>query len=220
MDQSVNPQTIAGLLLTVTNGAQTLSTLVDAASTGSSAQWPPDLDAIDIRPENGDIRVTFHTSFTPTATAGRLIRQGEIAKFRKRNIKNMKLISTTSASVKVFADVGVARDGEDDTFTSSILGFGLFNHGELVGSATAIQLPNIAAKFVKFKARIQNTGNVYLGNSASVTVGAGSTSVTAGYELAPGDESPWIAVPGGSIQAFYRICNNATDHLTYITNND
>lgn len=87
--------------------------------------------------------------------------------------------------------------------------------GELQGSATALQMPDIAAKLVRFKAVSSNVGDVYIGG-AGVTVVDGTTDVTTGLELAAGDETGWIPVPEGNLNAFYRICDNAGDDLTYM----
>jgi len=85
--------------------------------------------------------------------------------------------------------------------------------GELAGSATAVQMPDIPARMVNFKARIDNAGRVYIGK-VGVTVPDGTTDTTTGFELNPGDETGWI--PCGNLNEFYRICDNAGDDLTYI----
>lgn len=85
--------------------------------------------------------------------------------------------------------------------------------GELQGSATALQLPTIACKLVKFKAREDNTGNVYIG-AAGVTKPDGTTDATTGFQLDAGEETGWI--PIDNLNRLYRICDNATDDLTYL----
>lgn len=91
--------------------------------------------------------------------------------------------------------------------------FATVKAGELQGSATALQLPDITCAIVKFKALASNAGNVYLGG-AGATVPNGTTDITSGLELAPGDDSGWI--PIDNLNRFYRICDNAGDDLTYI----
>lgn len=86
--------------------------------------------------------------------------------------------------------------------------------GELAGSATAVQMPDIACKLVKFKARYVNTGKVYIGG-AGVTVPNGVTDTTSGLSLNPGEESGWI--PIDNLSRLYRICDSANDHLTYLS---
>lgn len=86
--------------------------------------------------------------------------------------------------------------------------------GELAGSATAVQMPDIESKLVKFKANADNAGNVHIGSSSSVTVAAGTTTTTAGLQLAAGDETGWLPIPNLSL--LYRICDNAGDDLTYL----
>lgn len=91
-----------------------------------------------------------------------------------------------------------------------------FTNGELAGSATALQMPSVVCSYVIFKGHPTNTGNVYIGSS-SVTVANGTTDTTTGMLVAPGEQLSLIPVPGGNLNAFYRICDNATDDLVYMT---
>lgn len=90
---------------------------------------------------------------------------------------------------------------------------GLAGTGELAGSATALQMPTLTCKYVRYKARVTNAGNVYIGG-ASVTKPDGTTDTTTGFSLTPGDDTGWIPVTNTNL--FYRICDNATDALTFI----
>ena len=85
--------------------------------------------------------------------------------------------------------------------------------GEKAGSASASQFASVAAKWVKVKAQYDNAGRVYIGGSA-VTVKDGTTDTTTGYELSPGEETPWL--PLSNLNALYLICNNAGDDVTYM----
>lgn len=85
--------------------------------------------------------------------------------------------------------------------------------GELAGNTGATQLPDITSKMVRFKASAANTGKVYLGG-AGVTKAAGTTTTTAGLQLSAGEDTGWI--PIDNLNRFYRICDNATDNLTYL----
>lgn len=85
--------------------------------------------------------------------------------------------------------------------------------GEIAGSATASQLPDVDCDLVNLKAAVSNAGNVYLGGSG-VTVPDGTTDVTTGFELDAGQETGWI--PLANLNLLYRICDNAGDDLTYI----
>ncbi len=85
--------------------------------------------------------------------------------------------------------------------------------GELVGVTTATQLPDIPCQMVMFVATNSNPSDVYLGISG-VTVAAGTTTTTAGYELRPGATTGWI--PVSNLNLFYRKCDAATDDLTYL----
>ena len=87
--------------------------------------------------------------------------------------------------------------------------------GEIAGSATAVQMPSVAARQVNFKAARTNDGNVYIG-VAGVTKAAGTTTITAGFELDAGEETGWMFVPSENLNSFYRICDNAGDDLLYM----
>lgn len=86
--------------------------------------------------------------------------------------------------------------------------------GELQGSTTALQLPDIDARYVIFKAPIGNAGNVYLGSSTSMTVADGTTDTTTGFLMEPGDVSPVMTLENLSL--LWRRCDNAGDDLTYL----
>jgi hypothetical protein len=94
-----------------------------------------------------------------------------------------------------------------------MLAIGNAKSGELQGSATALQMPDIPCRMVMFKAVQSNVGNVYIGGAA-VTVVDGTTDTTSGFELGPGEQTPWF--PCHSLNIFYRICDNAGDDLTYL----
>ena len=85
--------------------------------------------------------------------------------------------------------------------------------GEGAGSASALQLPDIACRLAKFKATNSNVGDVYLGASG-VTVPDGTLDATSGLELQPGDDSGWILI--ANLNLLYLIGDNAGDDLTYL----
>ena len=91
--------------------------------------------------------------------------------------------------------------------------YGTVKVGELQGSATALQLPDVPCRLVRFKAAYDNAGRVYLGGSG-VTKADGTTDVTSGLQLNAGDDTGWIPVL--NLNQFYRICDNAGDDLTYL----
>lgn len=88
--------------------------------------------------------------------------------------------------------------------------------GELAGSTSAAQLPNVPCKLVRFRALSANAGKVYIG-VAGVTLPNGTTDTTTGLQLAAGDDTGWI--PVDNLNRFYRICDNAGDGLTYLAMN-
>ena len=85
--------------------------------------------------------------------------------------------------------------------------------GEIAGSATAAQCPNIPCKAVMFTAVASNTGQVYLGGSG-VTAPDGTADATSGIELQAGDMTPFIPVE--NLNIFYIICSSSGDDLCYL----
>lgn len=85
--------------------------------------------------------------------------------------------------------------------------------GELAGSAAALQMPSVPCALARFKAAYDNVGRVYVG-TAGVTKAAGTTTTTAGFQLSAGEDTGWL--PVANLNAFYRICDNAGDDLTYV----
>lgn len=85
--------------------------------------------------------------------------------------------------------------------------------GEVAGSASALQMPDIPCRMVKFKATNSNVGDVYIGPS-TVTIPDGTVDATSGLELQPGDDSGWILI--FNLNQLYLICDNAGDDLTYL----
>ena len=84
--------------------------------------------------------------------------------------------------------------------------------GEVQGSATAAQLPNIPCSLVVIKAVNSNAGNVYIGLSG-VTKPDGTTDTTTGVELRAGDA---LTIAVSNMNVLYLICDNATDDITYL----
>lgn len=97
--------------------------------------------------------------------------------------------------------------------TTDFLNLG--QHGELAGSATAVRMPDFPCKGVMFKAPSSNSGVVYIGLSASVTVANGATDTTTGWPLAAGQETGYL--PCENLNQFYRICSVAGDPLAYFS---
>lgn len=85
--------------------------------------------------------------------------------------------------------------------------------GEVSGSATAKQLPNIPCSMVKIKAVGSNAGNVYIGGSG-VTKVDGTTDITTGYELDALEQTDWL--PISNLNLLYLIGDNAGDDIVYI----
>ena len=85
--------------------------------------------------------------------------------------------------------------------------------GELAGSVTTTQCPDITCNAVQFMALTDNVGNVYIGGPG-VTVPNGVTDTTSGVPLAAGN--PLQFIPCRNLKMFYYICDNAGDDLVYL----
>ncbi len=88
-----------------------------------------------------------------------------------------------------------------------------FGSGELAGVITATQNPNRGCQWVKFFAKADNAGSVWIGGPG-VTIGDESTDATTGVPLAQGEQSPWI--PVSNVKETYRICDNIGDAVYYM----
>lgn len=111
------PSLVAGLNISVTNTATLLLSLLNTAAAASfvaNADPWQNLDGVDITPEDGNVRISFHPGLTPTAAAGRLLTQGVTYYFRFKDLDNVRLISTTASAVKCSLSVGKCRQGEFD----------------------------------------------------------------------------------------------------------
>lgn len=89
--------------------------------------------------------------------------------------------------------------------------------GERAGSATAAQLTatSTAAKAIKFRAKADNAGYVYVANwTTGVTVPAATTDATSGWPIGPGEETDWF--PCENLDDWYFIGDNAGDDFSYI----
>lgn len=97
--------------------------------------------------------------------------------------------------------------------TSPFEVFNVIKHGEIAGSATAKQLPDIPCCMVRFSAPNGNVSDVYIGG-AGVTVPEGTQDITSGLELMPGDHSGWLLI--SNLNLLYIICDAAGDDLSYL----
>lgn len=84
--------------------------------------------------------------------------------------------------------------------------------GELQGSATALQCPDIPCTLVYISTDAANAGNVYIGGSG-VTKIDGTTDTTTGLQLKPGVIVPFFVT---NLNLLYRIADNSGDDISYV----
>ena len=85
--------------------------------------------------------------------------------------------------------------------------------GEVAGSTTAKQLPDVACNMLRIQAAADNAGNVYLGG-AGVTIPDGTADATSGIVLDAGVDTGWMSID--NLNKFYIICTNAGDDIVYL----
>jgi hypothetical protein len=132
-------------VISATSTATPILTLIDTAGSTRHA-WRANLDALDITPENGDIRIVIDPSATPvvpTTTKGFLIKQGATFCLRFFPLKDIRVIAT-SGTVSCSLQVGSAETGEvtavsggGGAITSIVPGTGATNLGKAEDSAHA-----------------------------------------------------------------------------------
>lgn len=100
-------------VISATSTATPILTLIDTAGSTRHA-WRANLDALDITPENGDIRIVIDPSATPvvpTTSKGFLIKQGATFCLRFFPLKDIRVIAT-SGTVSCSLQIGSAETGE------------------------------------------------------------------------------------------------------------
>lgn len=119
-------------VIAVTNTATGLFALINTAG-GTSVTFPSNITGVDLYAEDGDIRYLFDGN-TPTTTKGILLKRGERAHLRNKDISKLRLIRTGSSNVAVSVAIGTAANDESDSFSNPE-----------VGLNTAIQAYNAVA---------------------------------------------------------------------------
>ena len=86
--------------------------------------------------------------------------------------------------------------------------------GEKAGSASVAQVvsTDVPCQMVVLAALPTNSGNVYIGASSGVTVPAGTTDLTSGIPLEPGDI---VVMPISNLNLLWRICDNDGDDVAW-----
>lgn len=132
-------------VISVTGTPSYVLPLIDTAGAVTHSFYPG-LDALDITPENGDIRIMIDPStgaLAPTASKGFLIKQGATLMLRHTSLRYIKVIST-SGTVSCSLQVGESEPGETTVIsggggaiTSVIPGTGATNLGKAEDAAHA-----------------------------------------------------------------------------------
>lgn len=129
-------QNANGSVIAVTSTATRLFDLINtaASTTLDRAGYSFKANGVNIRPEDGDIRVTFSEGISPTSTKGELLVRGMQYFFRNVPLDKMKLIRTGSSNVNCSIAVGVCDPGEATAAAGS--GSGGLTDGATFGVAS------------------------------------------------------------------------------------
>lgn len=103
--------------ITVTSSSQDLSTLIDTAN-GGPANLDPTIDALIIHVEDGDINLGYN--YTPTASLGFLLKEGNTYYFNKVYFASMNLIRTGASDVSCRIQIGESEKQEQTVFGQMI----------------------------------------------------------------------------------------------------
>jgi hypothetical protein len=130
-------------VISVTGTASYILPLINTAGAVTHT-FPPGLDALDITPENGDIRIVIDPStaaVSPTASKGFLIKQGATLMLRHSSLSYIKAIAT-SGTVSCSLQVGESEPNETTVIsggggaiTSIVPGTGATNLGKAEDAA-------------------------------------------------------------------------------------
>jgi hypothetical protein len=86
--------------------------------------------------------------------------------------------------------------------------------GEVSGSVTAKNLPDVEVKLAWLQAATDNAGKVTICTSSGATKPDGTTDTTSGIQLAAGEWAP--PLPIANLKQLWIICDNAGDDLLYL----
>lgn len=139
-------------VISVTNSAGTLLSLIDTAASGSHSNLTG-ANAVDLTIEDGDVRMLTDGN-TPSASKGMLLKRGATYHLRNVQVNLIKLIRAGSANVNVGVSVGYTEPGE-----SSSVSFVPFFHDLLSGED-----PDAGVM------KVENRGGYFNISSATTTV--------------------------------------------------
>jgi hypothetical protein len=114
-------------VIAVTSTATSLYSLINTAGS-STAVFPDGITAVDLYAEDGDIRYLMDGN-TPTASKGILLKRGERAHLRNKDVSKLKLIRTGSSNVAVSVAIGFAANDESDSFSNPEVGINTASTG-------------------------------------------------------------------------------------------
>jgi len=86
--------------------------------------------------------------------------------------------------------------------------------GEVSGSVTAKQLPDVECKLAWLQAAPGNAGMVTICTGSGATMPDGTTDITSGIQLTAGAYAPPLPIP--NLNKLWIICTNAGDDLLYL----
>lgn len=109
---------VAGSSITVTSVATKLTDLINTAggTTANNAGFGHDVNAYDLRANDGDIRI-FENGQDPTASHGMLLKNGDTWHGRNVGIEGIRLIRAGSSNVSCSIQIGTCNPHESSSYS-------------------------------------------------------------------------------------------------------
>ena len=109
---------VAGSSITVTSVAGELTDLINVAggTTTANAGFGYDVNAYDLRANDGDVRI-FENGQSPTSSHGMLLKSGDTWHGRNVAINGIKIIRAGSTNVSCSVQIGVCNPNESSAYS-------------------------------------------------------------------------------------------------------
>lgn len=188
-------QNANGSVIAVTSTATNLYDLINtaASTTLERAGYSFKANGINILPEDGDVRILFDSTLSPTASKGMLLTAGTQYFLRNVPLDKMKLIRTGGTNVSCSIGIGICDATETSTAVAGV------GSSSLVEAVDVAKMGGIAVNM--------NSGNTDTGTQR-VVLGSGGTSTRT--TVTPSLSSQALIAANTSRKGL-RIVHTATD---------
>lgn len=204
-------QNANGSVIAVTSTATNLYDLINtaASTTLAYAGYSFKANGINILPEDGDVRILFDSSLSPTASKGMLLTAGTQYFLRNVPLDKMKLIRAGGTNVSCSIAIGICDATEASTAVAG------------VGSSSlveAVDVAKVGGVAINLGAGVATTGTqrVAIGSTSPQAQGTDATGQdTYATILTPASAASHLYVSlEGSNAAIISLDGGVTDHFT------